>query len=336
MTRFAIVIVVALASPALSSAQQATVVHDVNLRPTPSTAHPPRELLRPPQELTLLEPSPTSGYYDVRAADDQVGWVWGRDIAIERVPAAGTNPAGPPLPPAGSYVADKASCPAVGEHAVHGALAPYADTSDAGLRNMAKRHIPVGAAPATLTIASFRTLQHDVDTKFADAHHTKTTFHPTRDGLTALPVDGDTLSEGRLVEIAAYLDAVHPQGNESVNCAGTDGDDIHLNVGPKGGTEWQGVVVEMIPQLQRPAGWDAATLARVEHAKLEVLVLGGLTYDNEHLVNDDSTHPNGTQPKRVSLWEIHPVTGFYVCTAGTCDPAKPSEWTTLSAWAASH
>ncbi len=336
MTRSAILIVLALASSASLRAQQATVIHDVNLRTTPSTAHPPRELLRPPQAVTLVSPAPTSGYYNVRAADDQVGWVWGRNIAIASVLAAAINPAGPPLPPAGSYAVDNASCPAVGAHTVHGALAAYADTTDAGLRNMAKRHIPVGTVPVTLTIASFRTLQEDVDGKFADAHHTKTAFHPNRAGLAGLQVDGDTLSEGRLVQLAAWVNAVRPQGNESVNCAGTDGDDIHLNVGPKGGTEWEGVVVEMIPQLQRPTGWDAATLQKVAQAGLEVLVLGGLTYDNEHLVNDDSTHPNGTQPKRVSLWEIHPVTGFYVCAAGPCDPAKPSQWTTLSAWAAAH
>ena len=254
MKRSAICIVLSLAWSASLPAQQATVIHDVNLRPTPSAAHPPKELLRPPQEVTLVKAAPTSGYYHVRAADNQLGWVWGRDIAVASVLAAAINPAGPPLPAAGSYAVDKASCPAVGEHTVHGALAPYADTTDAGLRNMAKRHIPVGAAPVTLTIASFSTLQHDVDAKFADAHHTKTTFHPNRDGLANLPVNGATLSEGRLVQIAAYLNAVRPQGNESVNCAGTDGDDIHLNVGPKDGTEWQGVVVEMIPQLQRPGG----------------------------------------------------------------------------------
>lgn len=329
-------LVLLLACSSMLSAQQATVVHNVNLRPTPSSAHPPRELLRPPEDVTLIEPAPTAGYYDVRAPDHQSGWVWARDIAIANASAATVNPAGPPLPVAGSYASDKPSCPPVGEHTVHGALTGYPDTSDAGLRNMAKRHIPVGTTPVTLTVAGFTALQHDVDTKFADAHHTKTSFHPTRDGLEGLPVSGGTMSEGQLVQIAAYPNAVHPQGNESVNCAGRDGDDIHLNVGARNGTEWQGVVVEMIPQLQRPTGWDVATLERVARAKLEVLVMGGLTYDNEHLVNDDSTHPNGTQPKRVSLWEIHPITGFYVCAAGTCDPSTLAEWMTLSAWAVAH
>ncbi|MGH7690287.1 MAG: hypothetical protein ACREN3_11840 [Gemmatimonadaceae bacterium] len=328
--------VLLLACSSLLSAQQATVVHNVNLRPTPSSAQPPRELLRPQEEVTLIEPAPTSGYYDVRAPDQQEGWVWGRDITIATAPTATVNPAGPPLPAAGSYASDNASCPPVGEHSVHGTLAEYSATSDAGLRNMAKRHVPVGTTPVTLTVAGFIALQDAVDTKYTDAHHTKTSFHPTRDGLKDLPLNGTTVSEGQLVQIAAYLNAVRPQGNESVNCAGQDGDDIHLNVGARNGTEWQGVVVEMIPQLQRPAGWDAATLEQVAQAKLEVLVVGGLTYDNEHLVNDDSTHPNGTQPKRASLWEIHPITGFYVCAAGTCDPATLAEWTTLSAWAAAH
>ena len=335
MKRSVLLLALVVVCPFALAAQQATVVHNVNLRSTASTAHPSQRLLRPPESLTLLKPTPTNGYYHVRTLDSLQGWVWGRNIVIASAVAA-VNPGGPPLPAPGSYAIDMPSCPAVGEHTVHGALTPYDDSSDAGLRNMAKRHVPVGATPVTLTIAGFTALQHDVDTRFADAHHTKTTFHPTRDALRGLSFGGDTVSEGRLVQVAAYLNGVRPQGNESVNCAGTDGDDIHLNVGPAGGTEWDGVVVEMIPQLERPLGWDATTLGEVKQAGLQVLVIGGLTYDNEHLVNDDAAHPNGTQPKRVSLWEIHPITAFYVCASGTCDPAHLSEWTTLTAWAGSH
>jgi hypothetical protein len=63
----------------------------------------------------------------------------------------------------------------------------------------------------------------------------------------------------------------------------------------------------MIPQLPRPPGWDAITLNGLHADQAQVLVIGGLTYDNDHSVNADPQHPKRGQPKRLSLWEIHPV-----------------------------
>jgi hypothetical protein len=201
---------------------------------------------------------------------------------------------------------------------------------------MAKRHVPVGAAPLTLDLFAFHALQDDVNSRFADANVSKTQFHPDRQALMHRPTSSAVVSEGDLVQIAAYLTAVRPEKGESVNCGGADGADVHINVGALSSTEWKGIVVEMIPQLGKPFGWDSVTVAKVKAAKLRVLVVGGLTYDNEHLVNDDSAHPKSGQPKRESLWEIHPITEFYVCDAATCDPANHAEWTTLTAWAKAH
>ena len=90
----------------------------------------------------------------------------------------------------------------------------------------------------------------------------------------------------------------------------------------------------MIPQLPRPAGWDTGTLKHLHTLQLPVLVVGGLTYDNQHLVNNDAGNPKHGQPKRMSLWEIHPVTEFYVCVAANgCDPAVHDQWITLADWA---
>ena len=58
-----------------------------------------------------------------------------------------------------------------------------------------------------------------------------------------------------------------------------------------GATEFEGIVAEMIPQLPRPAGWNPATLNRLRDANHKVLVMGALTYDNEHFVNADPQHP---------------------------------------------
>lgn len=68
----------------------------------------------------------------------------------------------------------------------------------------------------------------------------------------------------------------------------------------------------------------------------QVLVIGGLTYDNEHFANDNPAGPK-SGPKRFSLWEIHPITAFFVCPAGDgCDPTQLGQWVTLTAWATAH
>ena len=55
----------------------------------------------------------------------------------------------------------------------------YAPTSDAGLRNLAKRHVPASRVPATLTLQDFVKLQQDINQQFGDAAITKTKFEPT-------------------------------------------------------------------------------------------------------------------------------------------------------------
>jgi len=145
------------------------------------------------------------------------------------------------------------------------------------------------------------------------------------------------VSEGGLVQFAGFVIDAKDEHPESVNCAGQDGMDIHISLGDRTTTEWHGIVAEMIPQIPKPTGWDRATLIRLKkNPKPQVLVIGGLTYDNEHLVNKNSAHPNGTQPKRMSLWEIHPIIEFLVCEMASCDPQQKTDWTTLESWAKTH
>ena len=82
--------------------------------------------------------------------------------------------------------------------------------------------------------------------------------------------------------------------------------------------------MEMIPQ-HRPSTWRIETIRTLAQQHLPVLVRGQLMYDNKHLVNKDPHADNG-QPKRFSLWEVHPVTEFYVCRTGSCDTANLAEW----------
>jgi hypothetical protein len=63
-------------------AQQATTNHKVILRRDPTTSSPPLEHLADGMRLTLVDATPTAGFYHVRTEDDQVGWVFTRFVTI--------------------------------------------------------------------------------------------------------------------------------------------------------------------------------------------------------------------------------------------------------------
>ncbi len=72
-----------------AAAQAAVVTRNVNLREGPSTTSAIKQKLEPPDELTLLDSTQTNGYYEVRVAGGEQGWVWARNVRI-------TGGGGPP------------------------------------------------------------------------------------------------------------------------------------------------------------------------------------------------------------------------------------------------
>lgn len=99
--------VLTLAGFAPARAQTVTVVHNVNLRPDPSSEYPPIRLLTPSEPpLTLLDPTPESGYYRVATSIGDTGYVWSRYVRVTASPAATptTIEPGPGVPGSGSMV----------------------------------------------------------------------------------------------------------------------------------------------------------------------------------------------------------------------------------------
>ena len=96
MKKFLRLSFVVLCLALLAGAQTATVKHNVNLRPDPSTDNPPITTLKPPAQLDLVEPDDTDGYLHVETADGHEGWVFGKNI---RITAGALAP--PPLPQQG-------------------------------------------------------------------------------------------------------------------------------------------------------------------------------------------------------------------------------------------
>jgi hypothetical protein len=156
-------------------------------------------------------------------------------------------------------------------------------------------------------------------------------IEPTdRDKIKSIETSAGTVGEGSRVRLVAFLSdgPPHANKNESVNCnlKTEANNDIHISVSEsKNASEFEGIVVEMIPQ-DRPAKWTSENVKKLRGKLL--LIEGGLLYDNLHFANGDAANPLPNQPKRFSLWEIHPVVSVKVCknADNQCDPDRDSDW----------
>lgn len=200
--------------------------------------------------------------------------------------------------------------------------------------NELKHHIPAGSPKATLSFDDLASLQQQADGLVGSGRNDLS--EAERAQLSGLSVAEGEISEGDPVRLLAYLpqdsSGPHPNSSgESVNCGlkGSASNDFHIPVTEDPSyTEFDGVVIEMIPQ-DRPETWTTSSLKKLQQAGTEVWIEGNLFYDNMHVVNNDAKHPIGGQPKRFSLWEVHPVTKFLVCRQAHCDPQDESTWTEL-------
>lgn len=208
------------------------------------------------------------------------------------------------------------------------------------LSNSVKRRKPPSGDAEALTFKDFRDLQTAVEDKLQKLGIPLSNLIKTdRKRLKNLKVGQKTIGEGDLVEVTGFI-AITPagtkphanSGGESVNCRipGSDDNDFHISITEQLGSEFQGIVVEMIPQ-KRPANWTEKQLKVVQSEKRRVRVRGGLYFDDHHKVNTGGNPKLSKQPKRMSLWEIHPVKSFEVCTKATCSANGPG-WKSLEDW----
>jgi hypothetical protein len=161
--------------------------------------------------------------------------------------------------------------------------------------------------------------------------------------LTNFTIGTQTISEGDRVGVTGFIAkdrTIRCGSAESVNCGHTEpagGDpactrtDIHLPlVEREDGTEVQSIVTEPIPQGPNVKLWTPAAFRALQKQGRRVLIRGGLFYDSAHIVNTDE-NSTISQPKRFTLWEIHPITAVLVCERedNACDPTVSDDWTAL-------
>jgi hypothetical protein len=293
----------------------ATVEKNVNLRLGPSTSHRRLRGVTRSTELRIVDPNPIGGFYRVLFGKGRLGWVWAKNVHL---PAAG---------PETAAAASSAPCATTfGDCHPEGCGAP--ETPQASL-NSTKRRLPSETNARTLSFADLKSLQQAAN-NLVGQHNELT--QAERDTLVNLSTSGGSVREGRLVKVRGFLaQGLEPHANtsgESVNCrfSGNDRNDFHISVVENSGEdEFKGIVVEMIPQ-DRDTNWTLTKLKNIRQQGKRILVIGALFYDNIHIVNNDPNHSIGGQPKRTSLWEVHPITKFFVCTkaSNNCSAASTS------------
>jgi hypothetical protein len=294
MKRFLRSLLLAFLWIGLAAAQTATVTRNVNLRPDPSTDNTPIEKLTPPAQVQLIEPDPTGGYFQVKAADGQTGFVWGKNISISGPGPSGsssTSTGATGLPLSGQALFDALVSKrkaAVGQPLVENGSTVCGPNGDS-----------TKAAPKALNANKNRT---DLP---GDADYVQISW----DDLATLPKGRVKDFQGAPVAVVGFLShqVKVENGGESTNChlhADPEVDwHIYLTKAPKQGIA-DAVIVETTPRTRPSHRWTTDMLAPFVDSQTQVRISGWLMYDSEHV------GVIGTQ--RATVWEVHPITRIQV------------------------
>jgi Bacterial SH3 domain len=305
-------------------------IRDAAIRRGPSATAPVATMIHTSTPLLVIGHS--YGWMRVAGPNNMVGWISRELVGSPATPAEefGIGVMSIRAESAGPCMANFDSCPPSG---------CATEKGDKAI-NERKRHQVTGTGASLLTLDDFLALQmhclKDPDPVGEGATPSPSDRKTKLRGLTLK--DGRTAGEGDSVMLSGYLvGKPHATGAESVNCgfSAAGETDFHINVAasPRS-SEYQSVVVEMIPQ-KRPDSWTTGKLIAAEKAGMPIFVSGQLLYDSKHFINAKPGAKNrANQPKRFSLWEIHPIRAFLVCPTRDCDmhDAKSDGWVKLADW----
>jgi hypothetical protein len=259
-----------------AEAQSAVVKRNVNLRDGPSTATAATRLLLPGEELVLLEPDRTHGYYEVRTASGEEGFVWANNI---RVLADAT----PPAPSGPLEIFNGCGLEGNAQHANRRAL------------NTLKNRI---TAPSTADLSPTITLA-----AMLAPGDDRARFQATQAAEVT----------GFVFEVKAGARETVNCGASGV--ANTD-THIELTINSSQTAKPQRVVVEVTPRwrafmAEQGSDWATATLRDSLRGRCAAFT-GWMFFDEEHDDESQNTAPNSTNKWRATAWEVHPVTAMRV------------------------
>jgi hypothetical protein len=273
-------------------------------------------------KLMWVEGQQDSGYFRVIGRRGPIGWVSATSVQVLKQPPALELSEAVKQP----CKASLSSCPVTG--------CAKGDSPQA-LENRTKKRVPDGSSTVPLTYNDLANLQLQAQRIVGQRE-----IPDDRSVLSNLRVIAGTVNEGTAVAVTGFIavndPGPHPNTGESVNCnlSAPDDNDFHINItNSSSQQEYAGIVVEMIPQ-DRSDQWSINKLQAIRKLQRRVLVTGALFYDSIHVVNADPKHPIGGQPRRFSLWEVHPITVFFVCGKedNSCDPHVKTNWVPLASF----
>lgn len=289
-TRLATALLLCVALFRAAQGQTAVVTRNVNLRAGPSTSNQVIRLLRPPDELVVLDPQQQHGYYEVRTAGGSHGWVWSRNVRLTPgAPPAIRDSAPPDAGPPEIY----RGCP------LEGSAVP----EEYRASNRKKNRL---TAPSPADIDSTATLP----------------------ALLGAGRESDW-SDSRGASIVGFVIDVKPGGEETVNCGDTalPYRDTHIEV-LWNSTDTRKIVrliVEVTPRwraYRQAHGMDWSTPRLQQDLEGHwVRFTGWLFWDFSHADEAELSNPGGVDNWRATAWEIHPVTEIKVCPGSpqTCE-----------------
>ena len=264
-----------------ATGQTAVVTRNVNLRTGPSTTHAIIRLLRPPDEIVILDPQQRHGYYEVRTAGGTHGWVWSRNVHIPQPqpPAlVDSQPAGPPEIYRG--------CP------LEGSAVPERYRASNRLKNRLTAPSPADIDSAA-TLAAL--LAHGREADWSDGRGASIVGYvfDVKEGGEETVNCGDTDVRYRDTHIEVVLDTADTRATVR----------LIVEVTPR----WRAFMTDT-----HGGDWSTAALQSALTGRW-VRFTGWLFWDFSHADEAELTDPGGTHNWRATVWEVHPVTGIRVC-----------------------
>lgn len=215
-----------------------------------------------------------------------------------------------------------------------GASGNQRDDTARGVQNQAKNNFCAQGRPVNINFDVLHQLQRDAETA-GISFGSDGKIPPDRSVLRNLSTTAGSIGEGTVARLAAFVVKAHYSNlgkgkGESVNCklGDRESNDVHIVLGEKSNQddECSSATAEMSPHF-RPDAWDPNVLT--DHNEHLYRFTGQLFFDASH----KPCSPDGKgNPKRSTIWEIHPVYAVDICIAAAndCTVDSDQDWVALA------
>lgn len=203
-------------------------------------------------------------------------------------------------------------------------------------RKSSQNNFCVASPVIDITYDTLKELQQAVGPHDPELGNRENPSRPAHD----YAVTNGSYHEGQLVRLAAFVHLAKYSntskkkdgtGGENVNCdrPGKPPNDLHIVLVPaQNKVETESVTAEASPHF-RPAEWTDDDLNHFRDHLFRFT--GQLFLDTSHTACGPGS-PKGCTPKRISVWEVHPVYAIEICEstdASTCQPKATNGWVSL-------